>query len=50
VLRCVDWLVAVQVSPETAQERLGAAVLVLYVLRQFVGRDLIGAMPRALDV
>jgi hypothetical protein len=41
VLRFVDWLVAVEVSPETAQERAGTTVLVLYVLRQFVGRDLI---------
>jgi hypothetical protein len=37
----VDWLVAVQVSPEMAQERLGAAVLVLHVLPQFFAWDLI---------
>ncbi len=41
VLRHVDWLVAVQVSPETAQKCLGTAVLVPDVFRQFAVRELV---------
>jgi hypothetical protein len=37
----VDWLVAVQVSPKMAQERLCTVVLVLHVPPQFFFRNLI---------
>jgi hypothetical protein len=36
-----DWLVAVEVSPESSQERLGAAVVVLDVPGELVSWDLV---------